>query len=156
MTTTPHPVSSPTAANPNPPEAVATGCGSNAAAPSSSPAPRTVYDRNELRNEHSLFVARIAALRAPRIFLEPEPEDFNELAEYLGALLEAVKEHHGKVCTIAGMNGAGNLDDLIGAGDAALSDLQSDFRGAMQRVAERLSEERYEGCGRGPMYRSRG
>ncbi len=114
-----------------------------AGAPASSPSPgaRPFFDRYTIRAAHADLILRLAAIPAPKIFLEPDPEDFEEIGSYLTEVLERVKEHLAKVACEAGMNGGGNLDDLISGARAALSDVESDFAGTMDKVAARMRED---------------
>jgi hypothetical protein len=44
--------------------------------------------------------------------------------------------------------------ELLASIDAHLGDLKSDITGTLEQVAERIRDERYEGCAR-PFYRRR-
>ena len=46
--------------------------------------------------------------------------------------------------------------DLLASIAAHLGDLKSDITGTLEEIAERIRDERYDGCPRGPFYRRRG
>lgn len=93
-----------------------------------------------LRNRHCALIAKIAEIRAPRIWLEPDPQDLRDIGEYVDAVLGAIEEWHGDVAREAGMDGAGNVDEMIKEAVAQFSDLKSNFRGAMGSAADELEE----------------
>lgn len=97
--------------------------------------------RDELPTLHADLVARLAAIRAPRVPVDVDPEDLIEIGTYESAVLEAVRAHFGEVARCAGMNGAGNLDPVIGDADAKFHDLQSDFSGRMNSAAADMRGE---------------
>jgi hypothetical protein len=45
--------------------------------------------------------------------------------------------------------------ELLASIDAHLGDLKSDITGTLEEIAERIRDERYAGCARGPFYRRR-
>jgi hypothetical protein len=107
---------------------------------------------------HADLVARIAAAAVPPIAIYPFPEDFTRRGLTATLILSAVKEHLTAMVTEAQQHDAGNSikdAELIETIDAHLSDLAGDIAGAFNAAAERVIEDRYDGCARGPMYRRR-
>jgi hypothetical protein len=113
----------------------------------------------DIRKAHADFVAALAS-RPPRpIAREPDPRDFTDRALCCEALIERVKLHLTELIDEAAGNDPGRFitdAELPAAIDAHLADLQSDIAGALEQIAERLREDRYGGCSRGPFYRRRG
>ena len=113
----------------------------------------------DIRKAHADFVMALAA-RAPRpIALEPEAEDFTARAICCESLIEEVAAHLTALVEDAAENEHGNAirdAELCAAIAASLGDLKGDITGTFERIAERIRDERYEGCPRGPFYRRRG
>lgn len=110
------------------------------------------------QQSHVDLVARIASASLPPMPLEPHPDDFARRALLAGLVLSAVKEHLTRMVTEAAENDHTNImrdADLVATIDAHLSDLAGDIAGTLNKVAERLIEDRYDGCSRGPMHRVR-
>ena len=121
------------------------------------------YDRrhpgSDIAKAHADFVMALAARKPCPIALDPEPEDFTARAVCCEALIERVKVHLTALIEDAAENDAGRLirdAELVASIDAHLGDLKSDITGTLDQVAERLRDERYDGCPRGPFYRRRG
>jgi hypothetical protein len=75
------------------------------------------------------------------------------------ALIDGVKRHLTALIEDAAQNDPGSFirDAALAASiDAHLGDLKSDITGTLEQVAERIREDRYDGCPRGPFYRRRG
>lgn len=107
---------------------------------------------------HADLVARIASASVPPIAVYPSPDDFARRALIVDLLLSAVKEHLTAMVTDAAENDHTNImrdADLVRTIDAHLSDLAGDISGTLNQVAERLLDDRYDGCARGPMHRVR-
>jgi hypothetical protein len=114
---------------------------------------------SDIRKAHADFVVALAARKPRPIALEPEPEDFTARATCCENLIDRVKAHLTELIEDAAENEPGNLirdAELATSIEASLSDLKSDIAGTLERIAERIREERYEGCPRGPFYRWRG
>ena len=107
---------------------------------------------------HADFVMALAARKPPPIPREPDPEDFSARAICCEALIERMAAHLTALVEDAADNDCGGfirdagLADTI---DAHLGDLKSDITGMLERIAERLRDDRYDGCRRGPFYRRR-
>jgi hypothetical protein len=113
----------------------------------------------DIRKAHADFVLALATRKPVPIPREPEPEDFTARAMYCEGLIEGVKAQLTALIDDAAENEPGNLireAELCAAIAASLGDLKSDISGTFERIAERLREERYAGCPRGPFYRRRG
>jgi hypothetical protein len=104
-------------------------------------------------------LALILAAHAPApIPREPDPEDFTARAICCEALIDGVAAHLGAlIADAAGNDASGAIRDaeLADTIDAHLCDLKGDITGTLERIAERLREERYGGCRPGPFYRKR-
>ena len=112
-----------------------------------------------IRKAHAEFVAALAS-RPPRpIARDPDPQDFTDRAICCEALLERVKLHLSELIEDAAENDPGRFiadAELPATIDAHLADLRSDIAGALEQIAERVRDDRYGGCARGPLYRRRG
>jgi hypothetical protein len=96
---------------------------------------------DDIRQAHAALIARLASIRPPKLWLEPDVEDMEDYGTYMREVLERIKEFHGAVCAFVAMNGAGNLDELIGSFAAYVADAQSDFEGAMTAASEHRGEK---------------
>lgn len=111
-----------------------------------------------IEQSHANLVARIASATVPPIAVYPSPDDFARRALLAELVLSAVKEHLTKLVEDAAYSDPSSImkdADLVRSIDAHLSDLAGDIAGTLNQVAERLVEDRYEGCSRGPMHRVR-
>jgi hypothetical protein len=107
---------------------------------------------------HADFVMALAARKPCAFALEPAPSDFSARAVLCEELIGRVKTHLTALIEEAAENDATRLirdAGLTQSIDAHLDDLSGDITGTLEQAAERLREERYEGCARGPFYRKR-
>jgi hypothetical protein len=114
---------------------------------------------SDVRKAHAEFVLALATRKPVSIPCEPEPEDFTARAMCCEGLIDGVKAQLIALVEDAADNEPGNLireAELCAAIAASLGDLKSDISGTFERIAERIREERYDGCPRGPFYRRRG
>jgi hypothetical protein len=98
-----------------------------------------------------------AAASCP-IAIEPAPEDFTARAVCCEALIDRVRLHLTALVEEAAENDPGRHirdAELTASIDAHLTDLKSDITGTLEQVAERIRDDRYDGCPRGPFYRRR-
>jgi hypothetical protein len=112
----------------------------------------------DIRKAHADFVMALAADMPAPIALEPYPEDFTARAICCEKLLDRVKDHLTELVEDAAANEPGSTirdAELTATIEASLGDLKSDIAGTFERIAERIRDERYEGCARGPFYRRR-
>ena len=112
----------------------------------------------DIRKAHADFVMAMAARPPSPIALEPDPEDFTARAICCEDLIERVTTHLTALIEDAAENEPGNAirdAELPAAIAASLGDLKSDITGTFERIAERIRDERYDGCPRGPFYRRR-
>jgi hypothetical protein len=112
----------------------------------------------DIRKAHADFVMALAGRPPAPMAIEPDPEDFTARAICCESLIEEVTAHLTALIEDAAQNEPGHAirDAELGAAIAAsLSDLKSDITGTFERIAERIRDERYEGCPRGPFYRRR-
>jgi hypothetical protein len=112
----------------------------------------------DLAKAHADFVMALAARKPCPIGLDPHPEDFTARAICCEALIDRVKLHLTALIDDAAQNEPGcQIRDaaLAASIDAHLTDLKSDITGTLDQVAERIRDERYDGCARGPFYRRR-
>jgi hypothetical protein len=89
---------------------------------------------------------------------EPDPEDFTARAICCETLIDGMAAHLNALIEDAAGNDASGLirdAELVETIDAQLGDLKGDITGMLERIAERLREERYGGCRPGPFYRKR-
>jgi hypothetical protein len=121
------------------------------------------YDRrhpgSDIAKTHADFVMALAARKPCPIALDPEPEDFTARAICCESLIDRVKVHLTALIEDAAQNDPGRLirdAGLAASIDAHLGDLKSDITGTLEQAAERILDERYDGCPRGPFYRRRG
>ena len=117
------------------------------------------YPGSDIAKAHADFVMGLAARKPSAIGLDPHPEDFTARALCCEALIDRVKAHLTALVEDAAENepGASIRDAGLAASiDAHLSDLKGDIAGTLEQVAERIRDERYDGCPRGPFYRRRG
>ena len=127
-----------------------------------SPAPASRNSRHpgrDIARQHADFVMALAARKPIAIALDPAPEDFTARAICCEALLDRVKDHLTALIDEAAENDPGCCirdAELTATIDAHLSDLKSDITGTLAQVAERIRDDRYDGCRRGPFYRRRG
>jgi hypothetical protein len=108
---------------------------------------------------HADFVMALAARKPVPIALEPAPEAFTDRAICCEALIDWVRLHLTALVAEAAENEPGRAirdAELAEAINAHLGDLKSDITGTLEQVAERIREDRYDGCPRGPFYRRRG
>ena len=113
----------------------------------------------DIARQHADFVMALAARKPITIALDPAPEDFTARAICCEALIDRVKDHLTALIEEAAQNEPGRLiadAELAAAIDAHLGDLKSDITGTLEQVAERIRDDRYDGCVRGPFYRRRG
>jgi hypothetical protein len=112
----------------------------------------------DLAKAHADFVMALAARKPCPIALDPHPEDFTARAMCCEALIDRVKLHLTALIDDAAQNEPGRQirdAELAASIDAHLTDLKSDITGTLDRVAERIRDDRYDGCPRGPFYRRR-
>jgi hypothetical protein len=127
-----------------------------------SPAPASPNGRlpgRDIARQHADFVMALAARKPIAIALDPAPEDFTARAVCCEALIDRVKDHLTALIDEAAQNDPGRFirdAELTAAIDAHLTDLKSDITGTLAQVAERIRDDRYDGCPRGPFYRRRG
>ena len=113
----------------------------------------------DIAKAHADFVMALAARKPAAIALEPAPEDFTARAICCEALIDRMKVHLTALIDDAADNDSGRLirdAELAASIDAHLTDLKSDITGTLEQVAERIRDDRYDGCRRGPFYRRRG
>jgi hypothetical protein len=113
---------------------------------------------SDIAKAHADFVMALAARKPAVIALEPAPEDFTARAVCCEALIDRVRVHLAALIEDAAQNDPSRLirDAELGASiDAHLGDLKSDITGTLEQVAERILDDRYDGCPRGPFYRRR-
>jgi hypothetical protein len=106
---------------------------------------------------HADFVMALAARKPAPIALEPE--DFMARAICCEALIDRFKLHLTAPDEDAAENEPGcSIRDaeLTSAIDAHLGDLRSDITRTLEQIAERIRDDRYDGCPRSPFYRRRG
>jgi hypothetical protein len=116
------------------------------------------YAGTDLAKAHADFVMALAARKPSPIALDPHPEDFTARAVCCENLLDRVKVHLTALIEDAAQNEPGCLirdAELAASIDAHLSDLKGDITGTLEQVAERIRDDRYDGCPRGPFYRRR-
>jgi hypothetical protein len=112
----------------------------------------------DLAKAHADFVMALAARKPCPIALDPHPEDFTARAVCCEALLDRVKLHLTALIDDAAQNEPGSAirdAELAASIDAHLTDLKSDITGTLEGIAERIRDDRYDGCARGPFYRRR-
>jgi hypothetical protein len=127
------------------------------------PGPATRNDNrrhpgSDIAKAHADFVMALAARKPSPIALEPAPEDFTARAVCCEALIDRVRLHLTALVEDAAQNDSGRHirdAELVASIDAHLGDLKSDITGTLEQVAERIHDERYDGCPRGPFYRRR-
>ena len=125
------------------------------------PTPQSLERRipgTDLAKAHADFVMALAARKPCPIALDPHPEDFTARAVCCEALIDRVKLHLTALIDDAAQNEPGcQIRDaaLAASIDAHLGDLKSDITGTLDQVAERIRDDRYGGCPRGPFYRRR-
>jgi hypothetical protein len=113
---------------------------------------------SDIAKAHADFVMALAARKPCPIALEPAPEDFTARAMCCEALIDRVKVHLTALIEDAAENDPGRFirDAALAASiDAHLGDLKSDITGTLEQIAERIRDDRYDGCPRGPFYRRR-
>jgi hypothetical protein len=116
------------------------------------------YPGTDLAKAHADFVMALAARKPCPIALEPAPEDFAARAICCENLLDRMKVHLTALIEDAAQNEPGCLirdAELAASIDAHLTDLKGDITGTLEQVAERIHDNRYDGCPRGPFYRRR-
>jgi hypothetical protein len=127
-------------------------------------APEAVADhviaapKPDIGKAHADFVMALAARKPTRIPREPNPEDFTARAICCEALIERMAAYLTALIEDAADNDCGGFirdAELVATIDAHLGDLKSDITGTLERIAERLRDDRYGGCPRGPFYRRR-
>lgn len=86
--------------------------------------------------------------------LDPSPADINTAATLISLELSRAKENIRKI--IEGISIDLDKAGMLRTLDAFLSDCNGDLCGTIEKAAEDLGEQRYEGATlRGPMYRAR-
>jgi hypothetical protein len=113
---------------------------------------------HDIRKQHADFVMALAARKPSPIAIDPTPEDFTARAICCETLIDRVKLHLTALIEDAAQNEPGRSirdAELANAIDAHLGDLKSDITGTLEKIAERIRDERYDGCPRGPFYRRR-
>ena len=113
----------------------------------------------DLAKLHADFVMALAARKPSPIALEPSPEDFTARAICCENLLDRVKAHLTALIEDAADHDPGRFirdAELTASIDAHLTDLKGDITGTFEQIAERIRDERYDGCRPGPFYRRRG
>jgi hypothetical protein len=101
----------------------------------------------------------LAARKPAPIALESAPEDFMARAICCEALIDRFELHLTALIEDAAKNEPGcSIRDaeFTSAIDAHLGDLRSDITGTLEQIAERMRDDRYDGCPRGPFYRRHG
>jgi hypothetical protein len=114
--------------------------------------------RGNIRKAHADFVMALAGHRPRPIACDPEPEDFSDRAIYCEALIGSFKVHLAEMIEEAAENDpTGTIRDgeLPSSIDAHLGDLSSDIAGTLARIADRIRDNRYDLCPRGPFHRRR-
>ena len=114
---------------------------------------------SDIAKAHADFVMALAARKPAAIALDPAPEDFTARAICCEALIDRMKVHLTALIEDAAQNDSGRVirdAELAASIDAHLGDLKSDITGTLEQVAERICDDRYDGCPRGPFYRRRG
>jgi hypothetical protein len=117
------------------------------------------HPQADIRKQHADFVMALAARKPAPIALEPAPEDFTARAVCCEALIDRVKDYLTALVEDAAQNEPGRSirdAELAASIDAHLSDLKGDITGTLEKIAERIRDDRYDGCLRGPFYRRRG
>jgi hypothetical protein len=113
---------------------------------------------SNIAKAHADFVMALAARKPIPIALEPDPEDFTARAVCCENLIDRVKVHLIALVEDAAESDPGRCirdAELAASIDAHLDDLKSDITGTLEKVAERIRDDRYGGCPRGPFYRRR-
>ena len=112
----------------------------------------------DIRKQHADFVMALAARKPAPIAIDPAPEDFTARAICCEALIDRVRLHLTALIEDAAENEPGRaIRDaaLTTSIDAHLCDLKSDITGTLEQIAERIRDDRYDGCPRGPFHRRR-
>jgi hypothetical protein len=128
------------------------------------PGPATRNDNrrhpgSDIAKAHADFVMALAARKPCPIALYPAPEDFTARAICCETLIDRVKAHLTALIDDAAENEPGCAirdAELTASIDAHLTDLKGDITGTLEQIAERMRDDRYDGCARGPFYRRRG
>ncbi|HEY6255201.1 MAG TPA: hypothetical protein VIY51_05350 [Xanthobacteraceae bacterium] len=113
---------------------------------------------SDIAKAHADFVMALAARKPCPIALDPEPEDFTARAVCCETLIDRVRAHLTALIEDAAENEPGRAirdAELTASIDAHLGDLKSDITGTLEEIAERIRDDRYDGCPRGPFYRRR-
>jgi hypothetical protein len=116
------------------------------------------FAKPDIAKAHADFVMALAARKPTPIPREPDPEDFTARAICCEALIERMAAHLAMLIEDAADNDpAGFIRDaeLAATIDAHLDDLKGDITGTLEKIAERLRDDRYDGCRPGPFYRRR-
>lgn len=87
--------------------------------------------------------------------LEPGPEDFRAKAKEIEAFLTFVKHVMTNTADELAYNSPAIDRQALCDALLSLNDIASEWNGWLERAAERVEEERYDGCPRGVMHRSR-
>lgn len=111
---------------------------------------------NLIEQSHADLVARIASalpiIESPRL----SADELASLSLTVSLAFSAFKEHMLKVAeAVAERCTHVDRADLVGSIDAHLSDACGDLAGALARASEDERDELYDGCPRGPFFRSR-
>jgi hypothetical protein len=107
---------------------------------------------------HADFVMALAARKPVPMAIEPAPEDFTDRAVCCETLIDRVRLHLTALIDEAAAHEPGRAirdAELAEAIDAHLGDLKSDITGTLEQIADRIRDDRYDGCSRGPFYRRR-
>lgn len=90
------------------------------------------------------------------IKVDPSPSDFTQRALRAQFLISMVQTELIRMVQEAAENSHEiDRDELLSTIDAYLTDLVGDLSGAFEKAAQQITDDRYEGCARGPMYRRR-
>lgn len=123
-----------------------------------SAASQTAFATVDIAKAHAGFITALAACKPTPIPLDPDPDDFTARAICCEALIDHVAAQLVALLEEAADNDPGAFvrdAGLAASVDAHLGDLKGDITGTLEKVAERLRDDRYGGCRPGPFYRRR-